>query len=786
MDEARVIMDRNAEKPMPAPVRHPSARLRPEQEEAFDGLLLAMLARKRLLVLVAGERAERGRVFRELADHVESDGSLVVTATARPGMQVEDMIAGDAEDADLETVVGELEERLDLAGAGLLAVEEAHLLDGRVLADLADLSLSETPAGRFLQVLLCGGPELERALARSDLAEALRDYGVIYRLGDAAGCSTVPAPDRHGSDRHGGGRGADEDTVVDPDQDTVVNRPAGPAINPANDWLRPMAAAPAAGGHTVRDDDDGYPDDAYADPDGPEADRPVASRRAAVAGVAVAVGVLVAVGVAGAALNAQRSGPEGVADGFGRVWAETRDFVNDQLVAPILGTAPSGTQADRAAPAQPGPDTRPDSRVAVSAPGAAPIASTPPARTEPRVEQPPATASAPPPTPVPAAPPPRTATAEPATSPTMPPTTPAAPAPAATPPAPSQAAGSTGAPPAAASAGATASPPQVAALPPATAPAATPAPPALDAAARQRIAALAESARRQINAKRLTTPAGDNAAETVQRIRAIDPRSADADALVAEIKDTYRRWALLAERDRNLSDAQRFYERALSVDPNDRELQEALRSVGGTQPPADAAPVPTDPQTVLASRGSALAVLERPDALRGLLGGMGDPDRRLPDGKTLLMLASEAGMADAVRTLLDAGAKANARSGDGATPVMYAAWYGRDDVIGLLASAGADLDARNTDGKTALMAAAARGNTAAVRALVDRGAAVDAAASHGWTALMYAANAGHEPVARLLVERGADPFRSDERGNSAYTLGALQGHTDVVEALRRR
>ena len=297
-----------------------------------------------------------------------------------------------------------------------------------------------------------------------------------------------------------------------------------------------------------------------------------------------------------------------------------------------------------------------------------------------------------------------------------------------------------------------------------------------------------ESGRRQINAKRLTTPAGDNAAETVQRIRAIDPRSADADALVAEIKDTYRRWAVLAERDRNMSDAQRFYERALSVDPNDRELQEALRGAGGTQPaPAvDTAVVPTDPDTALASRASALAVLERPEALRGLLGFMGDPDRRLPDGKTLLMLASEAGLADSVRALLGAGAKANARSGDGATPVMYAAWYGRDDVIGLLASAGADLDARNTDGKTALMAAAARGNTAAVRALVDRGAAVDSAASHGWTALMYAANAGHEPVARLLVERGADPFRSDERGNSAYTLGALQGHTEVVEALRRR
>lgn len=781
-------MDRNAEKPISEPVRHPSARLRPEQEEAFDGLLLAMLARKRLLVLVGSERGERGRVFRELADHVESDGSLVVTATARPGMQVEDMIAGDAEDADLEAVVAELEERLDLAGAGLLAVEEAHVLDGPVLADLADLSLSETPAGRFLQVLLCGGPELERGLARPDLAEAVRDYGVIYRLGAGAGCSTVPTPDRH----NGAGE-PDEDTVVNPEHDTVVGRPGRMVINPANDWpandrVQAVPLTPAPSVHRFDTaDDDGYPDDEnYPDDEAPEADRPVASRRAAVAGLAVAVGVLVAVGVGGAALNARQAGPEGVADGFRRVWAETRAFVNDQLLAPVLGTGEgTGTPPARpaSAPAAAPTTPRPEPRVAASLPASPPAgAPAPVARPEPRAEQPPVPAppaAAPAGTLPPAATPPApVAATEPAPSATAP----AQPAPAAP-----TAAGSTGTPPAPASAGATAGPaPQVAALPPATAPAATPAPPPLDAAARQRIAALVESARRQINAKRLTTPAGDNAAETVQRIRAIAPNAPEADALVAEIKDTYRRWAAMAERDRNLADAQRFYERALSVDPNDHELQEALRSAGGTQPPGDAAPVPTNPETALASRASALAVLERPDALRSVLGAMGDPDRRLPDGKTLLMLASEAGMADAVRTLLGAGAKANARSGDGATPVMYAAWYGRDDIIGLLASAGADLDARNTDGKTALMAAAARGNTGAVRALVDRGATVDAAASHGWTALMYAANAGHEPVARLLVEHGADPFRSDERGNSAYTLGALQGHTEVVEALRRR
>jgi len=294
-------MDCNAETPMSEPVRHPSARMRPEQEEAFDGLLLAMLARKRLLILVGGDRGERGRVFRELADHVQSDGSLVVVATARAGMQVEDMIAGDAEDVDLEAVVAELEERLDLAGAGLLAVEEAQVLDGQALADLADLSLSETPAGRFLQVLLCGSPELERGLARPDLAEAVRDYGVIYRLGSDAGCSTVPTPTRHDG-QWDGPRGKDEDTIVAREHDTVVDRSGDAAINPANDWVRPAARTPAPAVHAQTYDgpggDDGYADGDYEDDGPPEADRPVASRRAAVAGLAIAVGVLVAVGVA--------------------------------------------------------------------------------------------------------------------------------------------------------------------------------------------------------------------------------------------------------------------------------------------------------------------------------------------------------------------------------------------------------------------------------------------------------------------------------------------------------
>ncbi|WP_198129243.1 ATP-binding protein, partial [Azospirillum argentinense] len=201
-------MDRSAPKATPSSNRSAAkakpqpqaAGLRPDQTEVFDGLLLALLARKRLLVLVGEAGSGRAAVFHQLVEQVGSDGALVLPVAASAGAQVEDLVsaAGDAalpsdsDDRDFDTLIEELEERLDLAGTGLLAVENAGVLAAPTLADLIDLTRSETPSGRFLQVLLCGTPEMERTLARPGLAEAVRELGVIYRMTPGAGPSVAP------------------------------------------------------------------------------------------------------------------------------------------------------------------------------------------------------------------------------------------------------------------------------------------------------------------------------------------------------------------------------------------------------------------------------------------------------------------------------------------------------------------------------------------------------------------------------------------------------------------
>lgn len=731
----------------------------PAQAEAFDGLLLALLARKRLLVLVGEAGSGRGAVYRRLVEHVQSDGTLVLPVSAEPGMQVDDLIraAGatalpdddDDEEPEFDTLVEALEERLELAGTGLLAVENAGVLAPPVLDDLIELTRSETPAGRFLQVLLSGTPEVERALARPGLADSVRELGVIYRTGGGGGPSVVP-------------------DAAQPEDPAVRRKPPRilAAPPPAPDFPAPNVPAKRSPEVPHRPANDWRGFEAPSDNLGPDTafTRPPPRRRAAlVAGAAITTLALMAGAGAAVVTSFPDAMPSGVLSGLERKirtgWAETRDFV-DRSVAGLFGS-----ESDREALA-----------LAAANPLREPAAPrTPPA--ENNQHDPVQSAALP-------QPPARTAIQPVTPPPTVPPTvqTPTVQAPAE----PAGKAPPAVAPPASPSASSNMeAAPDSAALPPLEE--APPAPTGLAAAAapttdadpgrQQRLRALVEQARRQMAGKRLTTPPGDNAYETVQQLRQIAPDTPEARELLAAMEETYRRWAALAERDGNAADARRFYERALIVSPDSADL----RARATTAPPS--AP---EAEPGLGSREAVLALLRRPEELGRLLQGGTAPDTRIGNGKTLLMIAAEEGMADAVRLLLDRRARTDLRTADGATAAMYAAWGGYEPVVAALADAGADLDATNGDGKTALMAAAARGHIGVVQLLLQRGVAVDRTTANGWSALMYAANNGHDRVARLLVERGANPYRMDTNGNSALTLGALQGHLQVVEALKPR
>lgn len=788
--------------------------------EIRDGLVLAFLARKRLLVLVGDAGSGRPALFRQLVEHVEADGAMALPVAASLGAELEDLVSAagtgalpdlaagqDGGEVDFDALIAALEERLELAGSGLLAVDNAAVLAPPVLTDLVELTRAETPSGRFMQVLLCGTPELEGTLARAGLTDVLRDMGVIYRMSP-------------------GGGFADDSQDVAPSPaprpvPILAPPPQSAAVPPANDWSVGQRPEDRTQDHRWSGDQEWSDRDpiAMAGAEGPVADHRDRSypgfgqahamraprRTGLYAGAALTT--LVLLGAAGAAIATAMPGtfPDRALALVEEGWTRARDAVERTVLGLPGGEAPAasrhaaadtGTAAPGAVPAVPA------ASVPVT-PAATSPAPTPPAATADAQKTAAQTAQS--------APPPASGTQT-VTKSAAPAATATAVAPietAALPPAQSQPQSqpSAAARPSASTGNAEAAP-GVASLPPLEDPSATPAVPAVpqaavpDADTAQRVRSMVDQARRQIAGKRLTTPPGDNAFETVQRIRQIAPSAPEVAELLTTMEDTYRRWAMLAERDGDWSETKRFYERAQMISPASPDLAERIRAAAeqraytgpsngpstgtasGTGGGSSAAPVKATPG--LGDRESVLALLRNPAELSRTLQAGASPDTRLENGKTLLMIAAEQGLTDAVRVLLDRHARTDLRTSDGATAVMYAAWGGHDAVVRALADGGADLDTTNSDGKTALMAAAARGHQDVARTLIQHGVMVDRTTAYGWSALMYAANNGHEAVAKLLLDSGANPYRMDANGNSALTLGALQGHVQVVEALKPR
>lgn len=80
------------------------------------------------------------------------------------------------------------------------------------------------------------------------------------------------------------------------------------------------------------------------------------------------------------------------------------------------------------------------------------------------------------------------------------------------------------------------------------------------------IEALLEKAQAQYEAKKLTMPAGDNALETYQTILSASPDFQPALDGIAKIRERYKRWAQAAQRESDLSKAEYFHKKALSLD----------------------------------------------------------------------------------------------------------------------------------------------------------------------------------------------------------------------------
>lgn len=264
----------------------------------------------------------------------------------------------------------------------------------------------------------------------------------------------------------------------------------------------------------------------------------------------------------------------------------------------------------------------------------------------------------------------------------------------------------------------------------------------------QSIARLLRQAQAQFDARKLTTPRGDNARETYLRVLALDPSDRAAQQGLERIRTTYVDWAREAEAARRWDEARIYYRRAQSLAPADAALAAAIERVVAQERGARA--------RATADTVAADAALRR---------------------------AARTGQAQAVAAALEQGASVDARDTRGKTPLMWAVQAGDLALVRQLDASGADPTLSTDSGDTALMYAAQDGHAAIARFLVENGAAVDAANGLGWTALMYAAVGGHGAVVRELLARGADVNALTAERKSPLMAAARNGHAAVVRSL---
>jgi uncharacterized protein len=153
----------------------------------------------------------------------------------------------------------------------------------------------------------------------------------------------------------------------------------------------------------------------------------------------------------------------------------------------------------------------------------------------------------------------------------------------------------------------------------------------------------------------------------------------------------------------------------------------------------------------------------------------------LPEGQTLVMLASRTGRVDAVKRLITVGSDVNAReTRTGTTALIWAATSNRSDAIRALTESGADLNvlSRVTNyphtQNGVLLSGLEDGVSYVGQTVLPRG---------GWSAVMYAAREGATDAVRTLAEAGANLNLTDPEGTSALIIAIVNGHWEAASML---
>ena len=164
-------------------------------------------------------------------------------------------------------------------------------------------------------------------------------------------------------------------------------------------------------------------------------------------------------------------------------------------------------------------------------------------------------------------------------------------------------------------------------------------------------------------------------------------------------------------------------------------------------------------------------------------------DSRDAQGRTALLVATDANRLDAARVLIARGANVNARDNIQDSAYLLAGARGRLEILRLTLAAGADLKSTNRYGGTALIPAAHYGHVETVRELLKTAIAVDHVNRLGWTALLEAiilgdGGASHTEIVRLLLAAGARADLPDSQGVTPLSHAEPRGQRAIADLLR--
>ena len=147
-----------------------------------------------------------------------------------------------------------------------------------------------------------------------------------------------------------------------------------------------------------------------------------------------------------------------------------------------------------------------------------------------------------------------------------------------------------------------------------------------------------------------------------------------------------------------------------------------------------------------------------------------------------LLESSQSGNNEAVQfLLLDLGVNINYSNSEGKTALMLASEAGHEEVVQILVSAEANVNLQDSAGQTALMLAS--GNIGIIHCLLLAKADLDIQRQDGNTALHIACYRGHNTVIELLLSYYASPAIKNTKKDTPFMASVRGNNSDILKLM---